>query len=173
MSTNDVPGYKAANNDVLAMGCWAEHEDGSLIFVESVENYRVIYSIFDMAKAPIVEYRDAMPETDFNAAFSWQSESKVSKKARGVNQIKWTWHDKTRFPWERVIKDGAKDGMRFACAADLRNAAERVADSLKLRAQAITDKSHMMDSVRSSSKVGGFLRSLANALDGLDQPRSR
>ena len=107
---------------------------------------------------------------DFKAAFSWQPE-KPSKKAKSVPQIKWTWHDKTRFPWERVIKDGAKDGMRFACAADLRNAAERVADSLKLRAQAITDKSHMVDQVRSSSKVGGFLRSLANALDGLDRPR--
>lgn len=31
MSTNDVPGAKTENRDVLAMGCWAEHEDGSLI----------------------------------------------------------------------------------------------------------------------------------------------
>jgi len=33
MSTNDVPGAKAANNDALAMGCWAEHADGSLILM--------------------------------------------------------------------------------------------------------------------------------------------
>jgi hypothetical protein len=27
MSTHDVPGAKAENHDVLAMGCWAEHAD--------------------------------------------------------------------------------------------------------------------------------------------------
>lgn len=49
MSTNDVPGANPKNADVLAMGCWAEHEDGSLIFVESVEGGTVVYSIFDIA----------------------------------------------------------------------------------------------------------------------------
>lgn len=172
MSTNDVPGYKLENKDELKMGCWAEHDDGSLIFIESVENHRVIYSIFDMAKEPIVEYRDAMPEADFKVAFSWSDADKKYKPANDkVPQIKWTWHDKTRFPWERVIKEGAKDGMRFASASDLRTAAERVADSLKLRAEAVSDRSHMVETSRVKSKVGGFLRTLANALDDLDRPR--
>ena len=33
MSTNDVPGAKAANGDELAALNWAEHDDGSYIFV--------------------------------------------------------------------------------------------------------------------------------------------
>ena len=170
MSTNDVPGHKDCNNDVLAMGCWAAHEDGSLIFIESVENHRVIYSIFDMAKDPIVEYRDAMPEKEFKTNFSWVDTTKAKKASSSLN-FKWTWHDKTRFPWEQVIKEGARDGMRFASAADLRTAAERVADSLKLRAEAVSDRSHMVETTRSKSKIGGFLRTLANALDDLDKPR--
>jgi len=71
MSTNDVPGAKPENHDVLAMGAWAEHDDGSLIFVEAVEAGTVVYSIFDVQDPP-VEYRDAMPETGFKERFSWR-----------------------------------------------------------------------------------------------------
>lgn len=35
MSTQDVPGANRANRDQLASGCWAEHEDGSLLFVKA------------------------------------------------------------------------------------------------------------------------------------------
>ena len=169
MSTNDVPGHKACNNDQLQMGCWAEHSDGSLIFVESVENHRVIYSMFDLAKEPVVEYRDAMPEKDFKANFSWDADGTQAKKK--VPNIAWTWHDKTPFPWDRVIKEGARDGMRFASASDLRTAAERVAESLQLRAEKVSDRSHMVEQTRSGSRIGGFLRTLAKALDDLDRPR--
>ena len=51
MSTQDVPGHGSASNDTLAMGVWGEHNDGSLLFVESTEGGRVIYSIFDMAQS--------------------------------------------------------------------------------------------------------------------------
>lgn len=125
MSTNDVPGANPNNGDVLAMGCWAEHDDGSLIFVESTETGRVIYSIFDMAKSPPIEYRDAMPESNFKKSFSWNSKNKKSEK--------WTWHDKTPFPWDRIIKAGISDGGRVATAEHILSAAERVAESLKLR----------------------------------------
>jgi hypothetical protein len=172
MSTNDVPGYNSNNRDELTMGCWAEHEDGSLIFVESVENHRVIYSIFDMCKDPLVEYRDALSEDDFKKNFSWVDTTTAKKSSKSLN-LKWTWHDKTRFPWERVIKSGAKDGLRYACASDMMTAAERVAESLKLRAQAVSDRTHMVETTRSPSKIGGFLRTLANALDELDRPRIR
>lgn len=50
MSTNDVPGANPVNGDKLGMGCWAEHQDGSMILVEGTEGNRVIYSIFDMAR---------------------------------------------------------------------------------------------------------------------------
>ncbi len=124
MSTNDVPGARPENHDELGMGCWAEHDDGSLVLVESTEAGRVVYSIFDMSKEPPIEYRDAMAEATFKRTFSYD------QKAGG---IKWTWHDKTPFPWDRVIKAGASDGPRMPSAKDTLTAAERVAQSLKLR----------------------------------------
>lgn len=123
VSTNDVPGASSVHNDELAMGCWAEHEDGSLIFVESTENSRVIYSMFDVTSDPITEYRDSMPEQGFKKAFSYTA---------GTSDIPWTWHDKTPFPWDRIISLGARDGVRHAHADDLISAAEKVARSRKL-----------------------------------------
>lgn len=131
MSTNDVPGNNPSNNDELACGCWAEHEDGSLIFVEANEGSRVIYSIFDMEKSPPIEYRDAMPEFNFKKAFSWKPGDNADDK--------WTWHDKTPFPWDTVIKAGASDGGRFAMADHQLTAAQRLAESLKLRGAAVRD----------------------------------
>lgn len=137
MSTNDVPGAKASNADVLAMGCWAEHEDGSLILVESVEAGTVVYSIFDVAQEPPVEYRDAMPEQGFKARFSWPTK----------DQIKWTWHDKTPFPWTRVMKD-FPSGAKHVTAEDHISAAARVADSLQLRAEAIREREERRPSMQ-------------------------
>lgn len=123
MSTNDVPGFDSTNNDELAMGCWAEHEDGSLIFVQSTEGGRVIYMMFDTISDPITEYRDSMPEDGFKDLFSYKNS----------NDIKWTWHDKTPFPWDRVIKSGARDGVHHASADDTLRAAQKVARSLRLK----------------------------------------
>jgi hypothetical protein len=132
MSTNDVPGANPKNNDKLAMGVWAEHADGSLIFVESTEGNRVIYSVFDMDKEPPVEYRDAMEMGTFKRTFSWDA----SGKKAGTNE-KWTWHDKTPFPWDKVIEEGVDDGPRVPSARQQLNAAERVAESLRLRGAAL------------------------------------
>lgn len=124
MSTNDVPGANPANRDELGMGCWAEHEDESLLLVESTEGGRVVYSIFDMEKSPITEYRDAMAEGAFKKTFSWNPKDPASEK--------WTWHDKTAFPWDKLIKSGARDGTRYASADDHISAAERVRRSREL-----------------------------------------
>lgn len=142
MSTQDVPGHGSAKSDTLAMGVWGEHNDGSLLFVESTEGGRVIYSIFDMAQAPIVEYRDAMPEKGFKEAFSFGN--KHSKVDNG-----WIFHDKTPFPWDKVMAAGAKDGMRYASAKDQLNAAQRVAESMEMRGSTIDEDkwAHMRESV--------------------------
>src|SRR5947209_8109714 len=108
MSTYDVPGATPANGDELAMGCWAEHSDGSLLLVESTEGSRVVYSLFDLSKQPPIEYRDAMAEVSFKKSFTW---NKAKKKGE-----KWLWHDKTAFPWDRVIKGGGRDGPRLPSA---------------------------------------------------------
>jgi hypothetical protein len=129
MSTTDVPGAKAGNHDALAMGCWAEHADGSLIFVESVEASTVVYSIFDIAADPVVEYRDAMPDKGFQRRFSW----------RAKDDVKWTWHDKSPFPWDRVMQN-FPPGTRHASAGATVSAAERVARSLDLRAEPLRER---------------------------------
>ncbi len=130
MSSNDVPGFTPENRDELAMGCWSEHDDGSLLYVYSTEGDRVVYTMFDVSKDPIVEYRDAMPIGGFKVNFSW---SAGKRRRNSLQAIKWTWHDKTPFPWDRIIKAGAGDGVKFASAGDILTAAERVAQSLKLR----------------------------------------
>lgn len=134
MSTNDVPGARASNNDELAMGCWAEPadtaDDKSLIFVEGNEGGTVVYSVFDLDTD--MEYRDSMREADFKKYFSWD------ERAKGADKIKWTWHDKTPFPWARVIgKASAKPGPRHSMAAHLLTAAQKVRDALNLRASKI------------------------------------
>lgn len=164
MSTNDVPGANPANRDVLAMGCWAEHADGSLMFVESTEGDRVIYSMFDMMKSPPIEYRDAIPEATFKSNFSWQPLG--TRTHAPIAGVKWTWHDKTPFPWDRVIKAGAMDGSRDAFAEHTMSAAERVAESLKLRGAAVArDLRHRGQTV--SKRSGAIWDKIGRALNEL------
>jgi len=152
VSTNDVPGANPKNADVLALGCWAEHEDGSLILVESVEAGTAVYSIFDVGQDPPVEYRDAMQEKGFKERFSWTPEK--AKKDKGT--IKWTWHDKTPFPWQKVMRDFPA-GQRQVSAGGLLNAAQRVAESLKLRA----------DKVRTRPESPAFQRAATKIMEGI------
>lgn len=134
MSTNDVPGFNPKNRDELAMGCWAEHDDGSLIFVESTEDNRVIYSVFDMEKEPVTEYRDSMKIGAFKKQFSYSASDK--DLLRGG--IKWVWHDKTPFPWDRIIKKGGRDGVRHVHVDDQLNAAERVRQARESKKEVVT-----------------------------------
>jgi hypothetical protein len=134
MSTYDVPGAVAAHHDELAMGCWAEHSDGSLIFVESTEAGRVVYSIFDVAQDPPVEYRDAMPEDVFKDRFSWDPDG--DDEDEDDENLRWRWHDQTPFDWSRVMRDFPA-GARHVSAVEELNAAQRVARSLDLRAEQV------------------------------------
>jgi hypothetical protein len=160
MSTHDVPGANPANNDELGMGCWAEHEDGSLILVESTEGSRVIYSMFDLAKDPPVEYRDAMAQPTFEKTFSFDPKRDPDDD---YGTFVWTWHDKTAFPWDRVIKAGIPDGQKPAFADHTLTAAERVAESLKLRGERISrDLGHRAEAV--VKKTGGIWDKLSRAV---------
>lgn len=158
MSTNDVPGAKPENRDQLAMGCWAEHDDGSLILVESTEGGRIVYSIFDVARKPITEYRDAMAEGAFKKQFSW----------KGGADIKWTWHDKTAFPWDRIIREGARDGARFADVEEQLSAAERVRRSREIQRGTPVDPddiAHRFDQL--GDKAEGLISRLQMAISKL------
>jgi len=130
MSTEDVPGANPANKDVLAAGCWAEHEDGSLLYVKGTENDQVVYELYDLDQDPPVSYQDAMREEAFKKAFSYPPV--------GRSKEKWTWHDKTPFPWHRVMRTFDKPRPDYADVHDRLSAAERTARSLRLRAQKLT-----------------------------------
>lgn len=116
MATDDVPGANEANNDHLRMGCWAEADQGkSLIFVKSTEDDRVIYDVFDLTHEPIVQWPDAMAIDDFKKHFTYDPKQ---LNQRSLNSIRWTWHDKTPFPWNKVIKQGARDIAGYADVED-------------------------------------------------------
>ena len=156
MSTKDVPGANPQNADVLAMGSWAEHDDGSLILVESTEGGRVVYSMFDFAQGEIVEYRDAMEQKAFEDQFSWPG---------SVGDVRWTWHDKTPFPWDRILDD-ARPGLRHPSASQQLSAAQRVAQSLNLRARALSaDRKSMLRSMRRG--VGHIMQGIRDAVKEL------
>lgn len=166
MSTNDVPGANPRNNDSLARGCWAEHKDGSLINVESTEGGRVVYSIFDRATQPIVEYRDAMAEGAFKKSFSWNPKDPASEQ--------WTWHDKTPFPWDLVIKAGARDGARYASAEDHLTAAERVRRSREIHHGHAVDPRELETRIdQIGEKASRIIRRLQRAIDQLPKGRGK
>lgn len=130
MSTNDVPGANPKNADKLATGCWAEHADGSLLFVKGTEGGQIVYELYDVAQTPPVYYQDAMREDAFKKAFS--------APPVGQSAEEWTWHDKTPFPWTRVMKTFDKPVPTPADVHDTLSAAARVAESLRLRAQKLS-----------------------------------
>jgi len=132
MSTHDVPGANKANSDVLAAGCWAAHDDGSLLYVKGTENDQVVYELYDLAQDPPVYYQDAMREDAFKKAFSFPPV--------GTSSEKFQWHDKSPFPWHRVMKTFNKPVPTHADVHDTLSAAARVAESLRLRAQRITEE---------------------------------
>lgn len=159
MSTQDVPGSNPSNCDALKMGCWAEHKDGSLIFIKSVENGTVIYEMFDLSQKDVTQYTDAMPLEGFNKQFSYSP----TKNPTDL----WTWHDKTPMPWSRVIKAGARDGVQYACAADQLAAAARVAQSLGLVQKPFDPGTvaHMVEQI--GPKAYNILERIQNAIDTL------
>jgi len=130
MSTEQVPGAEVENNDDLHIGCWAEHKDGSMILVEGVtDDGIVVFSMFDFSdKKDPIEYRSSMPINGFNKSFSYNDGDDRSKK------IIWTWHDKTAFPWDRVMSQ-LRDGVKDISVNKTLSAAQRIIDSLKTKVE--------------------------------------
>lgn len=157
MSTKDVPGANPAHKDELASGCWAEHDDGSLLFVKGTEQQQVVYELYDLAQDPAVSYQDAMREDDFKSSFSFPPV--------GQSAEKWKWHDKTPFPWSSVMKTFDKPRPVYADVHDQLSAATRVAKSLRLRGQKVAAESveHMTD--REMPLTHGIVDRLKRALD--------
>ena len=174
MATNDVPGANPVNADKLSRGCWAEHDDGSLIFVKDIdENDRVIFEMYDVGTGgDPVYYPHAMTKLDFENQFSSFGAKKDKTKK---DTIKWTWHDKTPFPWEKVMKI-VKSPLPGMSATDTISAAKRIAESLKARSSFL-DEDHV-DQVRDDASKGktrfaraaeAFMKGLSEAMQELGE----
>jgi len=114
-----------------------------------------------------VEYRASMLIGDFGRKFSVDP-SKMSAKKK---QDSWTWHDKTPFPWEKIMQKGVREGLRHPSADQLlsqarrveESAAKRVRDDLQLKAEPLRDMSHMSDVVR--NVIHGIAEVVGDALN--------
>lgn len=157
MATTDVPGANPANADVLAAGCWAEHQDGSLLYVKGTENQQVVYELYDLAQDPPVYYQDAMREEAFKKAFSYPP--------AGASAEKWKWHDKTPFQWNRVMKTFDKPRPMHADVHDTLSAAARVAQSLRLRAQKLSPQDVEPQTERPARKGRAIIDRIQRAID--------
>lgn len=131
MATNDVPGANPANLDLLSVGCWGEDRDGtSLIHVVGRENGSVVFQMYDLTNGMF--YQDAMIEAEFKRTFS--------VPPVGNSIVPWTWHDKTSFPWNRVMKRFQRPAPQHADVLDQMSAAERVARHLNLRSRELREE---------------------------------
>lgn len=167
MATNDVPGSNPANKDKLSRGCWAEHEDGSLLYVVDIdENDRVIFNMYDLGDTQTpVFYPHALALTDFEDTFSYNPK----KKKKDIADIKWTHHDKTPFPWDKVMKVFSTPVPQNTEVANVLSAASRIAKSLKLRLGEVLTMEHLEQhsgqQARPSGNTGKTIRDrLRNAM---------
>jgi hypothetical protein len=146
-----------------------------MILVESTEGSRVIYSIFDMAKEPAMEYRDAMPEVSFKATYSYDATG-----AKKLNE-RWTWHDKTPFPWDRIIKNGIKNGARLPSADHTLTAAERIVETRKRHISTAAERvaaelklqGENLDPARAEDRMDRFMDRMETIFGGIARALSR
>lgn len=160
MATHDVPGAVSANADKLDIGAWAEHKDGSLIFVKGMESGRVIFEVYNVAVTPPIKYASAMYEGAFKKEFSYGG--KYNKKGD------YTWHDKTGFPWDRVMGEFA-DGPGYTSAFDQLNAAEQLRHALDIHGGQRVSKEEVQSRTedRRWRRVRGIVDKLQRAIDRL------
>jgi hypothetical protein len=156
MATQDVPGANPRNADKLDVGCWAEADGGrSLIHVIGHEAGSVVFQIYDLDQDPVLFYQDAMRKKEFKKFFS--------SPPTGKSDIAWTWHDKTSFPWDQVMKRLSGKAPVHADVGDQLSMATRVAERLKLKGRKLDprDVSPMVDEER---VVGTVMKRIGEAL---------
>jgi len=162
MSTHDVPGANPRNADNLDVGCWAEDEDQtSLINIIGHEAGSVVYQLYDLSEDPVMYYQDAMLEQEFKDFFS--------APPTGDSDIEWTWHDKTTFPWDRVMKRFSGKVPQYADVEDHLSMAQRVAQKLGLRAKKMSEQEVTPHVEQQRSRGMAVIEKIAEALGSLGQ----
>ena len=132
MSTNDVPGANPVNKDYLDRGAWAEDKDQtSLVHVIGKEAGSVVFQIYDLTEDPIIFYQNAMIESEFKDFFS--------VPPVGTSDVEWTWHDKTDFPFDKVMKRFSSKTSHHADVQDQMSVAQRIAAKLKIKGKRLTE----------------------------------
>lgn len=154
MGSYAVPGV---DDGELAIGCWAEHEDGSLILVEGFEGPDVIYAIFDISVMPIVSYRHRTNKEKFEKFFSYGATSQ--------SKIKWLWHDKTSFPWAVVVRRTDLKNRPLNMGGNL-SAAHKVAKQLKIKGEKLSIREFDHKAMK---RVKGIKTQLSDALNNLEK----
>lgn len=156
MATNDVPGANPKNMDKLNIGCWAEDKDNtSLILIVGLEADQVVFDMYDVTNKMF--YRDTMLEKDFKSIFS--------VPPVGKSDVKWVWHDKTAFPWDRVMARFTRPVPQHADVLDQLTAAERVARKLNLRGRELAEEEVTPRVEQRQERGRGIIKRLADALN--------
>lgn len=137
MSTYDVPGANPVNADTIGPKQWAEHPDGSLLYIKGTEGGDVVYEVYDPRGGEYtVRYPHVMPVKEFMQQYSIPP--------HGISKEKWIWHDKptSAFPWYRVLGRSSQDPHERQVVTrdhppDM-TAASRLREALQLRAERVT-----------------------------------
>lgn len=131
MSTNAVPGANPKNRDYLERGAWAEDKDQtSLVHVIGREDGSIVFQIYDLSEDPIIFYQNALIESEFKTFFS--------VPPVGTSDVTWTWHDKTDFPFDRVMKRFSSKASYHADVKDQLSVAQRIAAALHIKGKRLT-----------------------------------
>jgi hypothetical protein len=156
MGSHDVPGANKANVDELNIGCWAEHQDKSLLYVKGIEGDTVVFELYDTMHTPPTVYTHALPTVAFKKQFSYPP--------TGTSKERWLWHDKTTFPWDRVMATIGKPKPEFATAEQTICAAQRIAESLGARAREVSQEGTAHEQDIATQKGRAILDRIAKAI---------
>jgi hypothetical protein len=163
MATDAVPGADPKNLDTLSVGCWAEDaKQTSLVLVVGHEGGSVVFDLYDLDQQPPLFYRDAMIEEEFKRFFS--------VPPTGKSDIRWTWHDKTNFPWDRVMKRLSTKAPQHADVEEQLTVAQRVAQKLGLRGRKLAEEDITARSTDRRTRGMAVLEKIADVLGAVVEP---
>jgi hypothetical protein len=158
MATTAVPGADPRNLDDLSVGCWAEDAKGtSLIHVIGHEGGSVIFQLYDLEQDPPLFYQDAMLEKEFKGFFS--------VPPIGTSEVRWTWHDKTTFDWNRVMKRLSMKTPNYADVEDQLTITQKIAQTLGMRGRRLAQEDVTARSGERRDRVVGIMERIADAIE--------
>lgn len=96
-----------------------------------------------------------MTEADFKKQFSWSP---------GKQAGKWIWHDKSKFPWDRAIRFGLKEGVKVSTLDETLTHAQRLAEHFGLVAKKLDVKAAAGETVSGAKAADGIADRIGRAV---------